>query len=133
MGIAEAGNGLAPVLAVAVSAALLVGNLLAIRDQTRTKRAADNFRIQNLEPVGNGHPSSLYLVVCFCSCGAGALARCRCLCCCCCFSWAVTIVSPGAALAATLFADEGVHATRNLAAQNTRRVTLVGRTSPSAV
>jgi hypothetical protein len=32
MGIAEAGNGLAPVLTVAVSAALLAGNALAIFD-----------------------------------------------------------------------------------------------------
>jgi len=30
MGIAEAGNGLAPVLAVAVGAALLAGDLLAV-------------------------------------------------------------------------------------------------------
>jgi hypothetical protein len=35
---------------------------------------------------------------------------------------AATIVSPGAALAATLFADKSVRATRNLAAQNTRRL-----------
>src|SRR4029077_11424492 len=60
MGIAEAGNGLAPILAVAVSAALLAGNLLAIHDQARTKRAADDFRIQNLEPVGEGH--SVFIV-----------------------------------------------------------------------
>ncbi len=55
MGIAEAGNGLAPVFAVAVSAALLAGNALAIRDQTRTARAGDDFRIQDLEPGGQGH------------------------------------------------------------------------------
>src|SRR6266852_9988943 len=39
MGIAESGNGLSPVLVVAVSAALLAGNLLAILDQTRAERA----------------------------------------------------------------------------------------------
>src|ERR1700675_3052549 len=49
MGITEPGNGLAPVLAVAVSAALLARDLLAIHDQTRTPRAADDFGIQNLE------------------------------------------------------------------------------------
>src|SRR5258708_4708225 len=61
MGIAEAGNGFAPVLVVAISAALLARYLLAILDQTRTKRAADNFRIQNLEPIGSGH--SAFIVV----------------------------------------------------------------------
>src|SRR5260221_4027038 len=50
-GIAEAGNGLAPVIAVAVSATLLAGNLLAIRDQTRTARAGDDLGIQHPEPI----------------------------------------------------------------------------------
>jgi hypothetical protein len=63
MGIAEAGNGLAPVLAVAVSAALLAGNLLAIQDEARTARAGDDFGIQNLEPVRDRHSSN-----CICLC-----------------------------------------------------------------
>ncbi len=55
LGIAETGNGLAPVLAVAVSAALLAGDLLAVGDQPRAACAVDNFRVQNLEPVGKRH------------------------------------------------------------------------------
>jgi hypothetical protein len=55
IGIAETGNRLAPVLAVAVSAALLAGDLLAIHDQTRTARAGDDFGVQNLEPVRDRH------------------------------------------------------------------------------
>ncbi len=55
MGIAESGNGLSPVLVVAVSAALLAGNLLAILDQTRAERAGNDFRIQNIKPVRKGH------------------------------------------------------------------------------
>ena len=45
MGISEAGNRLAPVLPVAISAALLAGNSLAIRDQTRTAPASDDFGV----------------------------------------------------------------------------------------
>jgi hypothetical protein len=55
MGIAEAGNGFAPVLALAVGAALIAGDALTICDQTRTARAGDDFGVQNLEPVGKRH------------------------------------------------------------------------------
>ena len=55
MRIAEARDGLAPVFAVAVSAALLAGDLLAIQDQPRTARAGHDFGVQNLEPVGKRH------------------------------------------------------------------------------
>ena len=55
MGIAEAGDGLAPVFAVTVGAALLAGNLLAIRDQARTAHAGDDFRIQDFKPSWKGH------------------------------------------------------------------------------
>jgi len=55
VGISEAGNGFAPVLAVAVSATLLAGDLLAIHDQTRATSAGDDLSVQNLEPVRDGH------------------------------------------------------------------------------
>src|ERR1700682_4951202 len=70
MGIAKPGNGLAPVLSVAVSAALLAGDLLAIHDQTRTKRATDDFRIQNLEPVRDRHSTH-----CICLCAFFVVER----------------------------------------------------------
>jgi hypothetical protein len=47
MRIAEAGNGFAPVLVFAVSAALLACNLLAIHNQTRTARTGNDFGVQN--------------------------------------------------------------------------------------
>src|SRR5450631_480244 len=63
VGIAEAGNGLAPVLAVAVSAALLAGYALAIHNQTWTARAGYDLGVQNLDPTRSGHSVSLYLFV----------------------------------------------------------------------
>src|SRR4029077_10501144 len=55
MGITKAGNGLSPVLAVAVRPALLAANLLAILDQTATSRAGDDFAVQDREPVSDRH------------------------------------------------------------------------------
>src|ERR1022692_4334369 len=46
-GIAETGHGLAPVLAVAISAALLAGHLLAIDDQARAASAGNDFPVEN--------------------------------------------------------------------------------------
>src|SRR5580658_4644592 len=62
-GIAESRNRFAPVLMVAVSAALLASNELAIGDQPRAARAADDLGIQNLEPVGQMHSLLLYWLV----------------------------------------------------------------------
>jgi hypothetical protein len=54
MGIAEPRNGLAPVFAIAVSAALFAGDLLAVFDQSGTTRAGDDLTIENCEPVRVG-------------------------------------------------------------------------------
>src|SRR5208337_1115860 len=127
MGIAEAGNGLAPVLAVAESAALLAGYALAIFNQPRTAHAGDDFDVQNLEPVGGRHAPSLYLVVWRGhSCPRLLLLL-----------LLLLLLSPlnDAGLShprdfirCTLFADKSVRATRKA-----RAVTLVGRSSPFAV
>ena len=54
VGIAETGHGLAPVFAVAVSAALFAGNLLTVLDQARTSCAGDDLMVENSEPVRVG-------------------------------------------------------------------------------
>src|SRR5208337_1680261 len=72
VGIAEPRNRFAPVFVVAVGAALLTGNLLAIQNQTRTAGTGNNFGIENFEPGGQGHFVLIVfgLIVC-----AAALAR----------------------------------------------------------
>ena len=55
VGIAKAGNGLAPILMFAVCAALLASNALPVFDKAWTSRAGDDLGVQNLEPVGQRH------------------------------------------------------------------------------
>ena len=62
--ITESRNRLAPIFAVAIRTALLESDALAVLDESRTARAGDDFGVQNLEPVGCGHSSALYLLVC---------------------------------------------------------------------
>ena len=50
LGIAESGDGLAPVFPVAVGAALLAGDLLAIGNQARTASAGDHVPVENGKP-----------------------------------------------------------------------------------
>jgi hypothetical protein len=49
--IAEARDGLAPVLVVAISPALLARNLLAVDDEARAAGAGDDFAVEDGEPV----------------------------------------------------------------------------------
>src|ERR1022692_1036127 len=51
LGIAEAGHGLAPVLVVAISAALLASHLLAVGDETWAAGAGDHFLVEYGKPA----------------------------------------------------------------------------------
>lgn len=58
IGIAKGGDGLAPVVVVAVGAALLAGDLLAVGDEARALGAGDDFAVEDGEP-GRGVVSRL--------------------------------------------------------------------------
>jgi hypothetical protein len=55
VGIAEAGDRFAPVVAIAIGAALFPCDLFAISNQSRTASTGNNFAVEIVQPERKGH------------------------------------------------------------------------------
>src|SRR5438876_11589168 len=63
VGIAEAGDRLAPVLRVFVGATLFASDLFPVGDEARATSASDHFTVQFFQPVGLRHGFGLWALV----------------------------------------------------------------------